>query len=135
MPSRIDPRLRVAFLVATFAVVAVILYESTQERGRPGVPDLSTNEAYLGHFAVYALMAFCAMVALGPRTLQAFAAVVLIAASLGVSMELYQAQMPSRTASAGDVLADAAGAASGLATYAMLTALLEPPKRSQPTKL
>lgn len=135
MPNRFGPVVRLACFGAALVVVMVILYESMQERGRPGVPDLSTNEAYLGHFAIYAVMAFCALGALGPRTFQGFLAVMLFAAGLGIALELYQAQLPTRTASAGDVLADIAGAIFGAAGYVMLTFLVEPLKRSLPTKL
>ena len=122
-------------LFAALLVAAVVLYESAQERGTPGVLELTTNEAYVGHFAIYALMTFCIMVALSPRTLHGLAAILLFAGGLGVLLELYQGQLATRTASAGDAFADVAGAFLGLAAYVALNLLLEPAKQEQPTKL
>jgi VanZ family protein len=134
MPARIGPVLRSVCLLAALLVAAVVLYESTQERGTPGVLELTTNEAYLGHFAIYALMTFCTMVALAPRTFHGLAAILLFAAGLGVLLELYQAQLATRTASTGDAFADVAGAFLGLAAFVALHLFLEPPKQEQPTK-
>ena len=134
MSARIGPLLRTVCLLAALAVAAVVLYESTQERGTPGVLELTTNEAYVGHFAIYALMTFCVLVALAPRSLHTVATVVLFSGGLGVALELYQAQLSTRTASTGDALADLAGAFLGLASYIALSLLIDPLREEQPTK-
>lgn len=120
-------------------VLAVVLYESSQARGRPGVPDLTTNAAYAGHFAIYAAMVFCAMVAIGRASFLNLATVFVLAVCLGIAMELYQAFEPTRTASVQDAIANGAGAFFGVGTYAMASMLMEPsrepPRRQQPTEL
>lgn len=133
MLFRSIPALRLASVLALVTVLAVILYESSQARGQPGVIELTTNEAYAGHFTVYAIMVFCAMAVLGRATLIGAASVLLLATSLGVAMELYQALEPSRTASAADALANAAGAAFGIIAFLLAGALLDSRGR-QPTK-
>jgi VanZ family protein len=127
--------LRTTCLVAAFAVAAVVLYESTQERGRPGIPEVSTNLAYAGHFAIYGLMTLLAVVAVAPRSPAAFAIVILTATGLGIAMELYQIHLTTRTASAGDAFADSAGALSAVAAYFALTVLFEAPNRGRPTRV
>ena len=121
-------------MVAMLVVVLVILYESSQPHGSKAVPDLTTNEAYVGHFLIYSAMAFCAMTVLGRLTLQGVVGVFLVALGLGVAMELYQMHVPSRTASDLDAMADAAGAIAGILTYTMAAMLMEPYARRQPTK-
>ena len=123
------PVFRAAGVVAMLVVLAVILYESSQARGQPGVLELTTNEAYVAHFAVYAVMTFCAMLAVGRASLGNLAVVFLLSVNLGMAMELYQAYEPSRTLSAMDALANAAGAFTGVSAYALLAVLFEPPRR------
>ena len=134
MPLRNSPVFRAAGMLAMLAVLAVILYESSQARGQPGVLELTTNEAYLGHFAVYAAMTFCAMTAIGRPAPGNLVAVFLLAAGVGLAMEVYQAFEPTRTASLGDVIANTAGAFCGLVVYVTAWVLVEPPVRL-PTKL
>lgn len=133
MSQRISPVLRQTGLMATFIIAAVILYESTQERGSPGVPDLTTNEAYVGHFAVYAAMTLCALMAIGRRSLYGMLIVVELAIGLGIAMELFQGMVPSRSSSLGDVVANTSGAVAGAIGYAMLLRLLDL-RTPQPTE-
>jgi VanZ family protein len=135
MPVRIDPRIRGACFAVALAVTAVILYESTQERGRPGVPDVSTNLAYLGHFATYTLLTICGLIALNPRSMPAFVIVLALAVSLGAGLEAYQIHLSTRTASVGDALADAAGALSAVTAYVALALMLDSSKRGRPTRV
>jgi VanZ family protein len=133
MALRNPARLRSFGIVATAIVLTVILYESSQVRGRAGVPELTTNEAYLGHFAMYAAIAFCAMLAVGKPSVLAFLAVLAGAIALGSAMELYQIHVPTRAASVQDAVADTAGALTGLAAFLLVSFLLEP-SGSQSTK-
>jgi VanZ family protein len=134
MPPRLSPAFRSGCLLATIVVTGIILLQSMQERGQPGVPDLTSNEAYLAHFAIYAVMTFLALTALAPRTVFGFAVVIIAAIGLGVAMELYQAQTATRSGSAADVLADGAGVLFGAFTYITVTILMEPSRTRQPTK-
>jgi VanZ family protein len=104
---------RTLFAVASIAVAAFILYQSTRSNGDPTVPDLTTNEAYAGHLAVYAVLGFCAQTALLSRRLQTVLAVVAAATIFGACIEVYQSTLEGREASAYDALADLAGAAIG----------------------
>ncbi len=124
---------RATAAVAMLIVLAIILYESSQMRGQPGVPELTTNEAYVGHFVIYAVVAFCAVTALGRPTLLTLGSVLVLSMALGIAMELYQMHVPTRTASSLDAMADTAGAMAGLIAYTMAVALLEP-LRKLPTK-
>ena len=128
------PAFRAGCVLLTFAVTAVIVYESTQARGEPGVLELTTNEAYLGHFTIYAAMALSAMLALGRRTLFGVALVLLLVAGAGTALELYQAQVPSRSASLGDVLADVAGGLFGILVFLAITGIVLRRDESRPTK-
>lgn len=109
-------------LAFTLAVAAAIVFQSAQARGSPGVVSLTTNEAYAGHFAVYAVMTFAALMALGRRTLPAVLGVLALAAGLGLALEAYQAFVPSRAASGMDAVANASGAALGALLYLTMTA-------------
>jgi len=133
MPARVAPLVRAACFTAALAVAAVIFYESTQERGRPGVPDVSTNLAYLGHFATYAVLTICGLIALNPRSPWAFALVLALAVSLGIALEVYQIHLSTRTASVGDAFANAAGALSASTAYVALALWFDPAKRGRPT--
>ncbi len=133
MELRNTARLRPIGIAATLTVVAIILYESSQVRGSAGVPELTTNEAYVGHFAIYAAVAFCAMLAVGRPSILVFLAVLGSSIALGAAMEVYQIHVPTRTASVQDAMADAAGALTGLLAFMVLSALLETPWR-QSTK-
>jgi VanZ family protein len=112
-------------IAASALVLAVILYESSQIRGSTGVPEVTTNEAYVGHFAMYAAIAFCAMMALGRPSVLGFLVVLFGAIALGSAMELYQIHVPTRTASVQDALADTLGATAGLVAFLMFSAFIE----------
>jgi VanZ family protein len=118
-------RLRTVGIGVTAIVLAIILYESSQIRGSAGVPEISTNEAYAGHFAMYAAIAFCAMMAIGRPSVLGFLLVLFGAIALGSAMELYQIHVPTRTASVQDALADTFGAIAGLLAFLMFTSLVE----------
>ena len=124
-----SPALRLAGVIAMLAVLVVILYESSQARGQPGILDLTTNESYVGHFVIYGLVSFFAMLAIGRPTFGNFVAVFLMACALGAALELYQKYEPTRTASPQDAFADVAGAFSGLVAYGVLVLLLDSPRR------
>lgn len=134
MPFRFNPVIRYACLAATIVVAGVLLYESTQARGSPGVPDLTTNEAYVGHFAIYAAMTLSALAAIGRRSIFGMIIVVELAISLGIAMEIFQGHVPGRTPSMGDVVADATGAVLGALAYAVLLRVYDS-LTPQPTKL
>jgi VanZ family protein len=135
MPVHSGHAFRVASLLATFLVMGAIVFQSAQSRDAPGVLVLTTNEAYAGHFAMYALMTFSALAALGCRGLPLLMAVLVLTAGFGVALEAYQALIPTRTATAADAIANASGAAFGAVAYVAFTAgarLLERPSPTRP---
>lgn len=135
MLLRIRPSVRTASLIVAVLVLLTIVFQSTQARGTPGILDLTTSEAYVGHFLTYAAMAVCALAAFRRPTLLSLITVLLVAAGLGIVMELYQAGVPSRAADPADALADVAGASFGLLAYVTTSAgrrLLERPAPRQP---
>ena len=105
--------------MASVAVTVFVLYESTRGRGDPTVPDVSTGVAYVGHFVLYATLAFCVQTALYRRSLVAVAAVTAIVALYGGALEAYQSTLSGREASFYDALANLLGAAAGasIATF------------------
>ena len=117
---------RTSAVVAVPVVLVAILYESSQVHGSPGVPALTTNVAYAGHFAIYATLAFCGLAALGRPTWLGTAAVVLFSVGLGIAMEIYQIHVPTRTASVLDAMADTAGVMAGVFVFSVVMVLLEP---------
>jgi VanZ family protein len=72
----------------------------------------------VGHFLAYAALAFAAMLRWPGRLL----AVILLATLYGGLMEIGQLFVPFRTATWGDLLADALGALSGGAAYLVFRA-------------
>jgi VanZ family protein len=112
---------RLFWAVLTFAAAAFILWESTRSRGDPTLPELSTDEAYVGHLAVYAALGFCAQTAALTRRWRAFVAVVVAAGLFGVCIEAYQSTIDGREASAYDALANLVGATIGAAFAYTLT--------------
>jgi VanZ family protein len=112
---------RLFWAVLTFAAAAFILYESTRSRGDPTLPELTTDEAYVGHLAVYAALGFCAQTAALTRRWRAFVAVVVAAGLFGVCIEAYQSTIDGREASAYDALANLVGATIGAAFAYTLT--------------
>jgi VanZ family protein len=112
---------RLFWAVLTFAAAAFILYESTRSRGDPTLPELTTDEAYAGHLAVYAMLGFCAQTAALTRRWGSFVAVVVAAGLFGVFIEAYQSTIDGREASAYDALANLAGATIGAAVAYTLT--------------
>jgi VanZ family protein len=99
-------------LVAALIVVFVF-YESTRDSGDPAVPEVSTATAYVGHFMLYAALAFSAQTALHARNRASVAIVILIVALYGGLLEAYQSTLPDREASTFDALANLLGAAAG----------------------
>lgn len=81
-----------------------------------GTEDLLTSG---GHFAEYAILAFVLAVALDEWRLsrRAILGAAALAIGLGVAIELVQALLPYRDCQVSDALADAAGAALGLAAF------------------
>lgn len=75
----------------------------------------------LGHGVLYAVLAWTAILALGPplppRTLRAGGLVVLFCLLYGISDEFHQSFVPGREPSGGDLLADTAGAAFAVAAW------------------
>jgi VanZ family protein len=104
---------RLFWAVLTIAISAFILYESTRSLGDPTLPDLTTDEGYVGHLAVYAVLAFCAQTAILTRRWPTLVAVVAAAGVFGVFIEAYQSTIDGREASAYDALANLAGATVG----------------------
>jgi VanZ family protein len=117
---------RLFWAVLTFAAAAFILWESTRSRGDPTLPELTTDEAYLGHLAVYAALGFCAQTAALTRRWGTLVAVVAIAGLFGVAIEAYQSTIDGREASAYDALANLAGATIGAAIAYALTLRWQP---------
>jgi VanZ family protein len=97
-----------------------IAYQSTRGGGDPTVPELTTAEAYVGHVAVYAVLAFCAQTAALSRRLATVLAVVAASGAMGLCLELYQSTLSGREASAYDALANAGGAVGGSLVAAAL---------------
>jgi VanZ family protein len=104
---------RVFWAILTVSVATLIFFESTRSRGDPTLPDLTTDEAYLGHLAVYAVLGFCAQTAAFARRWRTLVAVVAAAGLFGVCIEAYQSTIDGREASTYDALANLAGAALG----------------------
>jgi predicted lysophospholipase L1 biosynthesis ABC-type transport system permease subunit len=71
----------------------VVLYESTRNAGDPTLPDLTTWEGYLGHFAAYAALAFCALMAVKRRSLATVLIVIIAAGIMGALLETYQSTL------------------------------------------
>ena len=116
-----EARFRGFWAVLALAVATFILYESTRSRGDPTVPDLTTDEAYVGHLAVYAVLGFCALTAAFARRWRTLIATVVTAGLFGVCIEAYQSTIDGREASAYDALANLTGAALGAAiAYAIM---------------
>ena len=104
---------RLFWATLTIAIAAFILYESTRSLGDPTLPDLTTDEGYVGHLAVYTVLAFCAQTAILTRRWPTPVAVVAAAGLFGVLIEAYQSSLDGREASPYDALANLAGAALG----------------------
>jgi VanZ family protein len=98
---------------ATVAVAAFIFYQSTGSSDDPAVPDLTTAQGYVGHVAVYTVLAFCAQTAVLPRRWAETALVVVLAAAFGAALELYQSTLDGREGSPYDALANLTGAVLG----------------------
>jgi VanZ family protein len=77
------------------------------------VPDVSTSAAYLGHFLLYAALAFSVQTALYVRSLPAVALVAAFVALYGGALEAYQSTLSGRESSIFDALANLLGAAAG----------------------
>ena len=106
-------RFRTAWALAAAAIAVFVLYESTRGSGDPTVPDVSTSAAYLGHFFLYAALAFSVQTALYARSLPAVALVAACVALYGGALEAYQSTLSGRESSIFDALANLLGAAAG----------------------
>jgi VanZ family protein len=83
-----------------------------------GHDTLTTTAA---HFAVYAVLGFLLVPALGGWSIDfhRIALTLVLAAALGGAIELIQAPLPYRDAQLADFLVDVAGAAAGLAVFSV----------------
>ena len=106
-------RFRTAWALVAAAIAAFVFYESTRGAGDPTVPDVSTSAAYLGHFLLYAALAFSVQTALYARSLPAVALVAACVALYGGALEAYQSTLSGRESSIFDALANLLGAAAG----------------------
>jgi len=113
-------RFRAAWALFAAALAAFVFYESTRGAGDPTVPDVSTSAAYLGHFLLYAALAFSVQTALHARSLPAVAIVAACVALYGGALEAYQSTLSGREASIFDALANLLGAAGGAGIAAAL---------------
>jgi VanZ family protein len=113
-------RFRAAWALAAGLIAAFVFYESTRGAGDPTVPDVSTSAAYLGHFLLYAALAFSAQSAHYARSLPAVALVAACVALYGGALEAYQSSLSGRESSIFDALANLLGAASGAGIAAAL---------------
>jgi VanZ family protein len=104
---------RAFWTVVTIAVAVFIFYQSTGGSSDPGVPDLSTTQAYVGHVGVYAVLGFCAQTALLSRRWQTIAGAIIVAGLFGAGLELYQSTLEGREASVYDAIANLTGAILG----------------------
>ena len=105
------------FLLAT-AIVALALTPGSQEV----TPDTGLDK--VEHVVAFGALAFCGVFAWWRRRASAWwlAAALLL---LGVGIELAQTQVPDRTASWNDIVADAVGIALGLLLTTALARALE----------
>lgn len=105
------------WLIGLLAWVAVIFTLSSFPN--PPGPRVTEPRAVLAHISFYAVLGYLAVRWLaawrGSAGMGIAAAAWLLAVAYGISDEVHQAFVPNRHASAFDVLADAAGAALGVA--------------------
>jgi VanZ family protein len=97
-----------------------VLYESTRNAGDLTLPDVTTWEGYVGHFASYAVLVFCALMAIKRQRLATILIVIAAAGLMGALLEAYQSTLSGRDASAFDALANLLGASAGAATVTFL---------------
>jgi len=109
-------RVAAAVWAAALVVFGVLPTQGAVHAVSGGRDDLLTS---VGHFDAYVLLAFVLAVALDDWRLsrRAVLGAAALAVSLGVAIELVQAPLPYRDCQLADALADAAGAALGLAAF------------------
>ena len=113
MPRPKVQAVRVLFAGATIAIAVMIAYQSTRPAGDPTVPVLRSWVSYAGHFGVYAVLAFLAMVSVWRRELSAVAAVVLACSLFGLVLEVYQGSIEGRSSTPLDAVSNVIGSALG----------------------
>ncbi len=96
---------------------------------RPALPvNLAGNLDKVAHFGAYAILGF--LLAFGAsRSGHGMVAAVATAWGYGVLDELHQSMVPNRFASAGDWVADAAGAVAGVLLYLLFRSRHATPER------
>ena len=110
------------WLLALLAWAALIfVLSSFPNPPGPRATDLRSTLAHVAEYAVFGFLALNLLVRWrGQLTARIVAAAWLLSVAYGISDELHQAFVPRRDASLLDVLADAAGAALGVATAVLL---------------
>jgi VanZ family protein len=111
------------FAALAAAWAAAIFWASSRPNPFPFLPKGLLSRDKLLHAAVYAVLAALVLGALASSRRSAARAVVLaavLATAYGASDEWHQSRVPNRDADAGDLAADAAGAAVGAAAAAGL---------------
>jgi VanZ family protein len=104
---------RLACALTALGWAGFVFYESVGSPGSAAIPHLTNTEAYYGHAAVYAVLAFFAVTISLSRRAAVLLAIVVACAALGLTIELYQEMLPRRTATVGDALANTVGATIG----------------------
>jgi VanZ family protein len=99
--------------VAAIAIAMFIAYQSTRPAGDPTVPVLKSWLSYAGHFGVYAVLAFCTMLAAWRTRPGTLAAVVVTCSLFGLALEVYQDGIVGREASTFDAISNVIGSAVG----------------------
>jgi VanZ family protein len=121
MPRPKVQAVRIVFAGAAIAVAVFIAYQSTRPAGDPTVPVLRSWLSYAGHFGVYAVLAFCAMVAAWRRRPAFLVAIVVACSAFGLMLEVYQGGIDGRESTPLDAVSNVLGSAVGAtAAYAAL---------------
>jgi VanZ family protein len=113
MPRPKVQTVRLIFAGAALGIAVFIAYQSTRPAGDPTVPVLRSWLSYAGHFGVYAVLAFCAMIAAWQRRPATLVAVVFACSGFGLVLEVYQGSVDGRSSTPMDAVSNVLGSLSG----------------------
>ena len=114
-----------AAALAWAVVIVVFGVAPTQQIVSVAAPDHETASTLAGHFVEYFVLAVLITAAWGPRLgrIRGATMALAIAVGLGAVIEVVQAFLPYRDCQAIDVLVNAAGAACGVVSFSVASAV------------